>query len=216
MDLVHQPIEEQMMPKQRIEFCEEYLKDFDVVEAFKKAYPERIGTNGNVYSKAKAVLVRKDCQFYIQKRRAEFKKLICLDADRIAQELAAVAFTKITDVVDGSGEIRDLDSISVAAQKSIKKITIKEVDTKFGTNRNVTIEMHDKLKALEQTMNLLGIKNGDAEIGSKVTNNNVVNNVMINAADLSTEQLKKLANEGLTFDSPEAEKIEDPSSELFS
>ena len=202
-------LNEATMPKARILFCEKYLEKFCIVTAFKHAYPEVRVANGNYYGKAIRLLKRKDCQMYLKHRRADIQEVLCLDANRIAQEYASVAFTDITDVMDSIETVKDFDSMTPAAQKAIKKIVVKEVETKFGTNRTVTIELHDKLRALADLMKVLGIGAGEAQTinGDVTVNNNVV---QLNAADLTTKQLKQLASNGqLTFDEGELEEVEE-------
>ena len=118
-------LNEQTMPKARILFCEKYLEKYDIVIAFREAYPTVRVANGNYYPKARRLLKRRDVQMYLEHRRADMQELMCLDANRIAQELAAVAFTDITDVMKDIETIKDFEDMTPTAKKAIKKISIK-------------------------------------------------------------------------------------------
>ncbi|HIN76076.1 MAG TPA: hypothetical protein EYM96_07805, partial [Rhodospirillales bacterium] len=171
------------------------LEKYDIVYAFRAAYPDVNVANGNYYPKARRLLKRRDVQTYLEHRRADMQEIMCLDANRITQELAAVAFADITDVMHDITNVKDFDEMTPAAKKAIKKIVVKDVETKFGTNRTVTIEMHDKLRAIGDLMKSLGIGPGDAQVinGDVSVTNNVV---QINAQDLTTGQLKQLVSDG--------------------
>ena len=209
---------ESTMTKARILFCEKYLEKYEIEEAFRHAYPAVVVANGNYYAKARKVLKRRDVQTYLKHRRADMQEIMCLDANRIAQELAAVGFSDITDVMVDAENVKKFEDMSVTAKKAIKKIVVKEVETKFGTNRTVTIEMHDKLRGLSELMKVLGIGGGDANVIHGDVNT-VNNTIQVNASDLTTSQLKQLASNGqLTFDEEDVVEAEtvDISDEDFS
>ena len=188
-------INEMVMPKSRILFCEKYLEKYDIVEAFRSAYSTVRVANGNYYPKARRLLNRRDVQLYLGHRRADMQEIMCLDANRIAQELAAVAFTDITDVMENVKTVKDFEEMTPTAKKAIKKIVVKEVETKWGTNTTTTIEMHDKLRGLAELMKVLGIAAGDAQtINGDVSVTN--NTIQVNAKDLTDKQLKQLVNSG--------------------
>ena len=193
-------LNESTMTKARILFCEKYLEKYDVVASFRHAYPGVAVANGNYYPKARKLLKRRDCQMYLLHRRADMQEIMCLDANRIAQELAAVAFTDITDVMSDVETVKDFDDMSPTAKKAIKKISVKEVANDRGVTRTVTLELHDKLRSLSELMKVLGIGGGDAQVvNGDVTVNN--NTIQVKAEDLTTAQLKQLASNGqLSFD----------------
>jgi len=199
-----QQLNQMTMPKARIRFCELYMVSFDVVDAFRRAYPDSHYTGQSaVYKKARSILRRKDVQLYVGVRREQVREEMCLDATRIASELCAVSFAKITDAIDSDGNVLDFDEMSTATQKAIKKITTKTVETEragtFTTTKTTVVEMHDKLKGLDMTMRLLGVGDGDGKV-VQGDDNSVTNNYSIAAADLTTEQLKQLSEQGMTFD----------------
>ena len=189
-------LNEMTMPKARLLFCEIYLEKYDIEDAFRRAFPEVLVANGNYYPKACRMLKRQDVQKYIGHRRGDIQKIMCLDASRIAQEIAAVAFTDITDVMDDLKTVKQFSEMTTTAKKSIKKIIIKETNTRWGLDRTTTVELHDKLRGLSELMKVLGIGAGDASttIEGDLT---VVNNVIqVSAKDLTDAQLKQLVSTG--------------------
>ena len=78
-----------------------------------------------------------------QKRRNELLE------DEVLQELAKIAFVDLTDVVDFNGaslNVKDLSEIPVHVRPAIKKV----VCTPSQHGDKVTIELHDKIAALEK------------------------------------------------------------------
>ncbi len=78
-----------------------------------------------------------------QRRRNELLE------DEVLQELAKIAFVDITDVVDFSGSslvVKDLSEIPEHVRPAIKKV----VCTPSQHGDKVTIELHDKIAALEK------------------------------------------------------------------
>ena len=87
--------------------------------------------------------------------------------EQVMQELAAVAFADYADFIEStplSNEhtfvLKDLDKIPASKRKAIKKIT--EKTTRYGTDTE--IELHDKLRALDRMIKILGIDKDDAPI----------------------------------------------------
>lgn len=90
-----------------------------------------------------------------------------LSPEKVMQELAAVAFADYADFIEStplSNEhnfmLKDLNQIPANKRKAIKKIT--EKTTRYGTDTE--IELHDKLRALDRLIKILGIDKDDAPI----------------------------------------------------
>lgn len=78
-----------------------------------------------------------------QKRRNELLE------DEVLQELAKIAFVDLTDVVDFNGsslDVKDLSEIPERVRPAIKKV----ICTPSQHGDRVTVELHDKLAALEK------------------------------------------------------------------
>lgn len=176
----------------QLEFCEEYLRTLNMTGAYRSVYGEQGKTNYQLYAAAKKKLNEKGVREYIDFRRKEAREELVIDTTRVMGELAAIAFTDITDVVDldrNGASLKDPSEIAPEHKKAIKKITVREVEHEHGMNRSIVIEMHDKQKAIETLAKHLGILT-DAK---NLTQNNVTNNVvMLDPSKMTTEQLKQL------------------------
>ena len=100
--------------------------------------------------------------------RAEAAKTLGVSAERITAELVKIAFTKITDIVEWgesvpvaneeTGEIKFVQGIKLKASAEIPEINAAAIakirQAKDGT---ISIEMHDKIGALEKLGRSLGM-----------------------------------------------------------
>ena len=171
---------------QDVIFAEKYLETFSAQQANKTAYPDRNPNYGFRRLQAKAM------RGYIQARRTQQMESMMLDANRVITEIGALAFTDVTDVVDwdtstNSFNLKDKADLTSAQRKSIKKISLKKTPLEHGDKIEITVEMHDKLKAismLDKHLNVLG--------DAKTIQVNQQNNVTVQAADMTDEQLLKL------------------------
>lgn len=78
-----------------------------------------------------------------QRRRNELLE------DEVLQEMAKIAFVDITDIADFNGTtlvVKHIDDIPEHVRPAIKKVT--QTTGKYGDN--ITVELHDKLAALEK------------------------------------------------------------------
>lgn len=85
----------------------------------------------------------------INRRKEEQKRRNELLEDEVLQELAKIAFVDITSIVDFNGsslDVKDLSEIPEHVRPAIKKV----VCTPSQHGDKVTIELHDKIAALEK------------------------------------------------------------------
>lgn len=78
-----------------------------------------------------------------QRRRNELLE------DEVLQELAKIAFVDITDIADFNGTalvVKHIDDIPEHVRPAIKRVT--QTSGKYGDN--ITVELHDKIAALEK------------------------------------------------------------------
>ena len=130
-------------------FCEEYLIDLNATQAATRAgYSAK-----TAYSMGQRMLKKVELQEYIfnlQKKRSERTEIT---ADKVIEELAAIAFsdrTKIASVnANGTVDIAATDTLPDEIRKTIS--CIKE--GKFG----VEVSSYDKIKALELLGRHLGM-----------------------------------------------------------
>lgn len=124
-----------MTKKQKL-FVEEYLIDLNATQAAIRAG----------YSPASARQIadenmsKPDIKNAIEKALAERSKRTGINADRIIQELAKIAFLNPSSVIDGASE-EDLACIS--------SVKIKRSSSDTGDSIEREIKTYDKIKALE-------------------------------------------------------------------
>jgi phage terminase small subunit len=126
--------------KQKI-FVKEYVKDFNGTRAAIAAG----------YSEDSAALIASENirKPYIQTAvEAELKKIekkIDISIDKIADELAKIAFSNIKDFVEF-----DSKNVNVKDSKDVDGAVIQEISSTVGMRgRSTKLKLHDKMKALE-------------------------------------------------------------------
>lgn len=140
-------------------FCEEYLIDLNATQAAIRAgySPKTANEQGC------QLLAKLSIQNEISKEMAERSKRTGVNQDRIVQELARLAFCKITDVADRNGGIKENASEDDLA--CIETIKVKRSKTDNGSlceEREVKIS--SKVKALELLGKHLGMWNDKVDI----------------------------------------------------
>lgn len=129
-----------MTKKQKL-FCDEYLIDLNATQAAIRAgySPETAGSIGNEN------LTKPEIRAHIDRAMAERSRRTGVNADRVVQELAKIAFVNASDVIDPETATIREDALpeDTAAIQSVKVKTFGE----DGLERE--IKMADKLKALE-------------------------------------------------------------------
>lgn len=139
------------MTKKQKRFVEEYLVDLNATQAAIRAgYSPNTATE-----QSSRLLTNVNVKTEIDKAIAERSKRTGVTADRVIEELAKIAFIKMTDVVDRNGKIKeDAAPEDLACIESIKYKS-SESDTGSMVEREVKIS--SKLKALELLGKHLGM-----------------------------------------------------------
>lgn len=137
------------MTKKQKRFCEEYLIDLNATQAAIRA--------GYSPDTAKAIgcenLTKPDIRAHIDLVMAERSRRTGVNADRVIQELAKIAFVNATDVIDPKTATVKENALpeDTAAIQSVKVKTFGE----DGLERE--IKMANKLRALEMLGRHLGM-----------------------------------------------------------
>lgn len=137
------------MTKKQKRFCEEYLIDLNATQAAIRA--------GYSPDTAKAIgcenLTKPDIRAHIDLVMAERSRRTGVNADRVIQELAKIAFVNATDVIDPKTATVKENALpeDTAAIQSVKVKTFGE----DGLERE--IKMADKLRALDMLGRHLGM-----------------------------------------------------------
>ncbi|KIR03450.1 Phage terminase, small subunit [Lachnospiraceae bacterium TWA4] len=140
-------------------FVEEYLIDLNATQACIRAgYKSSEYTDTN----ANKLLENTSVREAIQKELAKRSKRTGINQDRVVQELARIAFVKITDVVDADGEInRDASPDDLACIEGYK---VKNMDGDKGSSFEREVKLASKLKALELLGKHLGMFNDKLQV----------------------------------------------------
>lgn len=175
-----------MTEKQKI-FADEYLIDLNATRAYKVAYPN-VKKDETAASAAARLLRNVNVQEYIDKRMKDRERRTEVTQDRVVQELASIAFAKVTDYVG----IRSNGTASIVVMKSTDDLTDDQVRAiagiKEGTN-GIEIKLNDKEKALELLGRHLGMFRDKIDVSGKVETNDPF-------SGLTTEELRKIINSG--------------------
>ncbi len=141
-----------MTKKQKL-FCEEYLIDLNATQsAIRAGY-----SVDTAYSIGEENLKKPEIKKTIEQALAERSKRTGINQDRVIQELARIAFVKITDVANDDGSInRDASDDDLACIESVK-VESSSTDTGYSEKREV--KLASKMKALELLGKHIGMWN---------------------------------------------------------
>lgn len=139
-------------------FVDEYLIDLNATQAAIRAgYSAKTANEQGCQNLAKLNISQA-----ISERMAKRSKRTGVNQDRVVQELAKVAFIKMTDVVDQNGKIKD--SASEDDLSCIESIKYKHSDTDSGYSVEREVKIASKLKALELLGKHLGMWNDKLDV----------------------------------------------------
>ena len=137
-------------PKQQ-RFVEEYLIDLNATQAAIRAgYSPKTAT-----AIASENLSKPSISAAIACAMAERSKRTGITQDRILEELAKVAFIKLTDIVDDTGKIKV--GATDEDRACIESIKYKRTDTDTGYSEEREVKASSKLKAIELLMRHTGM-----------------------------------------------------------
>lgn len=139
-------------------FVDEYLIDLNATQAAIRAGYSAKTAN----EQGSQLLAKLSIQQAIAERMAERSKRTGVNQDRVVLELAKIAFVKMTDLVDGSGKIKeDATDDDLSCIESIK---YKHSDTDTGYSVEREVKVASKLKALELLGKHLGMWNDKIDV----------------------------------------------------
>ena len=139
-------------------FVDEYLIDLNATQAAIRAgYSAKTANEQGCQNLAKLNISQA-----ISERMAKRSKRTGVNQDRVVQELAKVAFIKMTDVVDQNGKIKD--NASEDDLSCIESIKYKHSDTDSGNSVEREVKIASKLKALELLGKHLGMWNDKLDV----------------------------------------------------
>lgn len=139
-------------------FVEEYLIDLNATQAciragYSSKYADREGHKLVENSRVSEA---------IAESMAERSRRTGINQDRIVQELARIAFVKITDVVDPDGEINTNASDDDLA--CIESYKVEDSDSVNGSSSKREVKLASKIKALELLGKHVGMWNDKIQV----------------------------------------------------
>lgn len=187
-----------LTPKQK-KFCDEYLIDLNATQAAIRA--------GYSKKTAKEIaaqnLSKLNIQEYIGERQKEREKRTEITQDNVLRELAAIAFAKESDfakvverdsvhtIEKEDGTLIEIhyitDGVRITPTDQLSEQNKKALAGIKRTRNGISVETHDKTKALELLGRHLGLFNDKLEIKGDLNNP---------FEALSTDELKKLIGDG--------------------
>ena len=151
-----------MTAKQK-RFCEEYLIDLNATQAAIRAgySPESAQQIGAENLSKPVIRARIDTEIAERSRRTG------VNADRVVQELAKIAFVKATDIIDpNTATVRD--SATEEDKACIAAVKFKSSSGESSDSVEREIRMCDKLKALELLGKHLGMFTDKVNVSGNV------------------------------------------------
>lgn len=139
-------------------FVEEYLIDLNATQsAIRAGYSPKTANEQGA-----RLLANVSIQEAISKAMAERSRRTGINQDRIVQELARIAFVKITDVVDLDGEINTNASDDDLA--CIESYKVEDSDSVNGSSSKREVKLASKIKALELLGKHVGMWNDKIQV----------------------------------------------------
>ncbi len=157
-----------LTPK-RERFCQEYVVDLNATKAYKDVYKcsDKVANAsgprllGNVSIQARIADLQKDLQ-----------KATGINAERVINEYAKVAFANIKSVLGEGNVIKDISQLPdeiTAAVESIQSDIRHDGGDSEGYTARVKVKFYSKLNALADLGRHLGIFEKDNEQGKPIT-----------------------------------------------
>lgn len=180
-------------------FADEYLIDLNATRAYKAVY-KNCKKDETARSNGSRMLTNANVEKYVEKRMKDREQRTEISQDKVLNELAKIGFANIGDYLTyrtGKGVIgHDEDGEPIVDIRTLLElIDSKQVDTSviqevsISENGTFKFKLYDKQKALEQIGRHLGMFKDKVELAGSVQTNNPF-------SELTTEELKKLINDG--------------------
>lgn len=147
---------------QQERFVDEYLKDLDAVEAFKRAgykSVSRLSTERRTWD----LLHNIDVIFAIQQKRAAIEQRTRISQDRVRVELGRIAFLDPRNLFDEAGHFIDITKLPAEVAAAISSISISKRGDRDETITR--IRLCSKVEALDKLCRHLGMYEDKLRIG---------------------------------------------------
>lgn len=180
-------------------FCQEYLKlGMNGTQAYLNVY-KSVKKEATARTNASRLLTNANIQEYIKELQEKVEEKAIVTIEDIVKELTAIAFTdrtkisqnvrnKLVEVNENGNKREYLEDVVIFTQTSELDETTRKVIAGYKkTQSGFAVETYDKMKALELLGKYLGMFKDEAP--------NITNNIINPYANLSEEELRKLAGD---------------------
>lgn len=119
-------------------------------DAYRGAYKANKMTDETIHNKASKLMKVDEIRARVAELTEPAIKKVQITAERILEEIAAVAFTDVAQFYNDDGSVKRLDELSDEAKKGVKQYSVKRI--KIGRDDFIDVPIingHDKMKALE-------------------------------------------------------------------
>jgi len=147
--MVDKMIEKKLSPKEAA-FCNHYLESFNGSESAKAVGYAPSGAR----AQASKLLSKPNIQQHLQKMTAKAAEEAVITAKRTLDELAAVVYQDVADLIDDDGRVIPLSAMPDHARRAISYFEIRE-DADGG--RVTKVRLHPKNQAILMAMKYLGL-----------------------------------------------------------
>ncbi|MBW4486026.1 MAG: terminase small subunit [Tildeniella torsiva UHER 1998/13D] len=135
-------------------FCREYLLDGNATAAYQRAGYTASGEAAR--RNASRLLTKADTQRYLAQLRTETSQRASITLERTLEEIGAIAFSNISDVMSwgpGGVDVKPSDTLPAEVLRAVESIT----DQVGDSGRRRTVKMHSKMQALGMLANYFGL-----------------------------------------------------------
>jgi phage terminase small subunit len=148
-------------------FCQEYIKDFNATRAAETAGYKEKSKGASIRHQAYSLTSKTHLRSYINELIEQQENQVSMNRIEILTRLAQIATGTIKDVFNDKGEV-DISSLSEEAAILIKKIKqTVSYDRNGNPIETVTVELYDRIKALELLGKCSGMFHDKAGIGDQ-------------------------------------------------
>jgi phage terminase small subunit len=177
----------ELTPKQK-KFCLEYLKDLNGMRSYRVAYPG-IKNNETAKVNASKLLTKTNIQTFISEKQQKIADKVEIQVSDIVRELKNIAFSNGTDFantvekkftdkkIDEDGNETEVEKtyqvVELVNTNDISQEKQSAISCVKNTKNGISIETHDKMKALELLGKHLGMF-GEKEPEKKAPDNGLI------------------------------------------
>lgn len=135
-------------------FADRYVTHFDRGRAYEES-GYATASRSTSQKLSHRLLQRADVQMYIEARLQELQEKVCVDRDRVWQELGAIATARIDQVIDSNGGLRNWRDIPEWVRAAIA--SYERIPSKLEGEYTVKVKMHSKTSALSILSRFYGL-----------------------------------------------------------